>query len=525
VAKRGRMAAAAAEDVAPVADTHGLPSVAKDINEPSEAWKRMAAKWDLTDALIGGTMSMRAARTKWLPQEKGESNEAYDERILRTTLYNGFRDSVNGLTARPFTRNVALKNAESIPEQLKLIEDDADSERSSLTQFARAALCDAIHRGVGHILVDAPAIVASNFAEERTLGLHPYFAFVSARDLIGWKAERGPGGRRRLTEIRIREPALVPDGDFGEKSVTRVRLLRRIDDRVVWGLYESSADAMGGDASMWNWIDGGPYSEQVNEIPLLSFYLTRTDFMEASPPLEDLAWLNLTHWQSSSDQRNSLHRARVPMLFESGTAVGDIDKPLTLGSGRVIRNTNPDANLRWVEHSGSAIGAGRQDLQDLQIDMKAMGDQPMVAKPNATATGDIIGESRSSADLQSWVRAEERALRQAYDVAAKFVGGTIPDDFAVDIFDDFALPAKAGQEIDKILVARQQRVICHATALAELKRRDLLAADLDVAAEMEACADEAPPMGSFGFPGPFGGPADGGGDDKGDDAKADAEAA
>ena len=52
-------------------------------------------------------------------------------------------------------------------------------------------------------------------------------------------------------------------------------------------------------------------------------------FMTAHPPLMDLAWLNLAHWQSASDQRHILHVARVPILFgrnltlpEDGLALG-----------------------------------------------------------------------------------------------------------------------------------------------------------------------------------------------------------
>ena len=39
----------------------------------------------------------------------------------------------------------------------------------------------------------------------------------------------------------------------------------------------------------------------------------------------DLAWLNLAHWQSASDQRHILHVARVPFLFGRGLSEGEID--------------------------------------------------------------------------------------------------------------------------------------------------------------------------------------------------------
>jgi len=48
--------------------------------------------------------------------------------------------------------------------------------------------------------------------------------------------------------------------------------------------------------------------------------------MQAKPPLLDLAWLNVEHWQSASDQSNILHVARVPIcsprISEGGLIVG-----------------------------------------------------------------------------------------------------------------------------------------------------------------------------------------------------------
>jgi hypothetical protein len=40
----------------------------------------------------------------------------------------------------------------------------------------------------------------------------------------------------------------------------------------------------------------------------------RCAFGDGEPPLLDLAYLNVKHWQSQSDQDNILHIARVPIL-------------------------------------------------------------------------------------------------------------------------------------------------------------------------------------------------------------------
>jgi hypothetical protein len=49
-------------------------------------------------------------------------------------------------------------------------------------------------------------------------------------------------------------------------------------------------------------------------IPFVPLYGTRLAFMMGISPLRDVAYLNVKHWQSQSDQDTILHVARVPIL-------------------------------------------------------------------------------------------------------------------------------------------------------------------------------------------------------------------
>lgn len=100
--------------------------------------------------------------------------------------------------------------------------------------------------------------------------------------------------------------------------------------------------------------------------------------------LIDLAWLNLAHWQSASDQRHILHVARVPILF--GRALQVADGEIEIGPNRLILADDPAAGLRFVEHFGTAIAAGRQDLVDLEDRMAVLGLDMMRHHPGAPST-------------------------------------------------------------------------------------------------------------------------------------------
>jgi hypothetical protein len=73
------------------------------------------------------------------------------------------------------------------------------------------------------------------------------------------------------------------------------------------------------------------------DITLVTLYTKRTGFMCGSPPLLNMALLNIKHWQSQSEQDNILHVARVPILTVFGLEEG---QELTIGSSSAASFTD-----------------------------------------------------------------------------------------------------------------------------------------------------------------------------------------
>tara|TARA_R110000823_G_scaffold105276_1_gene223630 strand:- start:78 stop:788 length:711 start_codon:yes stop_codon:yes gene_type:complete len=214
--------------------------------------------------------------------------------------------------------------------------------------------------------------------------------------------------------------------------------------------------------------------------------------MTADPPFEDLAWLNLAHWQSLSDQRNILRFARMPLLYQFGISEEEIESEITIGPSQLIRSINPDAKMGYVEHGGRAIESGDKDLRNLEAQMEVMGLQPLISKTGgATATGRALDESRTHSNIQAWIRALEDTLGEALAVAGRWMGVELPDDVAVDVFSDFGLTMKAEQDIRALVDMRKSNLITHKTFLEEVKRRGLLSDTVDVDIEIEMVDEEA----------------------------------
>lgn len=449
-----------------------------DIDTPCKAYVEMFPKWDLINDLLGGTTVMRAVGRKWLPAENKENGVNYDNRIARSFLYGAYRDTIQKLSAKPFSKPVSV--AGNLSERLEELTANVDFRSSDLTQFARTIFEDGLKYGMGHIFVDYPSDGASqSLYEERQSGTRPYFVRIAPHDLIGWRTEKQPDGSDKLIQIRFKEKSLEFKNEFGEEEVEYIRVVT-LDGWQLWRRTENDKN--------YEKVREGQHT--FGEIPLVSFYTMRKDFMVSDPPLEDLAWLNLAHWQSLSDQRNILRFARVGLLFASGFAPEEIEEGINIGPNSLVSSTNPEANLEYVEHSGEAIGAGEKDLKRLEERMEVLGLQPLVQTTgNSTATARAMDEARTHSNIQAWIRGLENSLLRAFEMAAMWVGETLPDDFAVDIFNEFGVTLSASDDVKSLLAMKQGGCISHETFIKEVKRRGVLSDEVVAGEEINAIGE------------------------------------
>ena len=469
---------------------------------PCHAHREMSCEWKLIDDLSGGTAAMRRAGKEWLPQEDAESDDTYSKRLKRSFLYEILKDTRRRLASRPFSEPVKL--SETLPERLAGMEKNVDGLGQDVTQFARQAFDANMGRGLVHTLVDYPDLSSPGETNEErrdrvTLEdeylIHPIFTHITADDLLGWETAADPVLGRYTTLIRFRECVLEkdPGDEWSECLVEQIRVV----EAWKWRVYRKNKD---GD---WGIFKEG--TRTLGEVGVRTWYTNRTGHMTAESPLRALAWLNLQHWCSSSDQNNILRFARFGTLFGSGFTDDEVSKGIVLGPSRLLRSKNKDAKLVVVEHSGAAIGAGRQDLLDIEARAEVLGLAPLMERSGGvTATGRAIDESRTTCDVLAWVIAGEQHLLECFKLAAKWVGVTLPDSFRVNIHSDFAIGARAAEDIKNLLAMRVAGQITHRTFLTEIRRRALIGEDVDIEQEVEDVENESSTNGLTGVEDPPG---------------------
>ena len=145
--------------------------------------------------------------------------------------------------------------------------------------------------------------------------------------------------------------------------------------------------------------------------------------------------------------------ARVPILF--GRALQAGDDALEVGPNRLILADDPAADLRFVEHSGAAIAAGRQDLMDLEDRMAVLGLDMIRRQPgNFTATARAIDAAESHAALSGFVQVLRDGLEAALALMASWMG--VPDTSVgqLSISRQFPIGDDQAAEADLLLRAR-----------------------------------------------------------------------
>lgn len=406
----------------------------------------------------------------------------YECRLRRTHLFNAFRKTVHDMTGRVFNKPIVLQD--DVPERLKGYAENIDLAGRDLFNFARAVFEDGMQAGISFILTEMPPKPEGTptLAQDKAEGRRPYLVHIVAENLIGLKSTL-IAGQETLTQIRIREWVKEPDPGFPWEDVLIEQV--RVIEQTEWRTYRRNKERPN------EWIENANGPMTLGVIPLAPVYLNRTGFMMGEPPLEDLADLNVTHWQSSSDQRNILHVARVPILFGAGLDVNEQGQTqVVISANMMAKASNPDAKLSYVEHTGKAIGSGSEDLKQLEFQMQTMGLQLLVPKPGQTATGEIRDDAKEHSTLAMMADGLKDGLERAFGFMAMYENLGADAGGSLVINKDFGLASADAVEVQAILSAASQGLISQETALKELIRRNVLADDLDIDEELRKTALE-----------------------------------
>jgi hypothetical protein len=446
-----------------------LARKATRVQDPNAAWQAQEAHWILIEDLLHGTYGMRRKHRRYLPQEPREQDESYDNRLARSVCppyYQRLERMLAGMLTRKPVR------LDDVPDVIREQLFDVDLQGNDLNIYVYELARKMIRYGHAGVLVDFPTQDDSEIQNITDVSaLRPYWVTYTPRDILGWRSEL-INGAQQLTQLRLMEHVTVPDGEYGEKEIQQVRVLKpgsyalfRQDD--TRGSFEQVAEG----------------TTSLDYIPFAVAYSNRVGLLESRPPLEDIAELNLKTYQIQSDLDNMLHISAVPMLAFFGFPSSA--EEVSAGPGEAIAFP-AEGRAEYIEPSGNSFRSQFDRLMQLAGQINELGLSAVLGQKLSAETAEAKRIDRSQGDSTMMVIAQQvqdlidNCLRYHADYLGQAQSGSSY------VNRDFIGARLEPAEITALLQTYTAGVISQKTLLDQLAQGEVLGDDFDVEEELEA---------------------------------------
>ena len=417
--------------------------------------------WEIMKAVTLGTEYLRENSEAFLPVEPREDFTAYLARVNRAVFSPYTQRLIRAATGLILRKPISLIGDTYWTD---VFAKDVDGCGSDLDEYARRSLICALTYGHSHTLVDFPAPTgAKSLAEERSLNRRPYWIEVDPANVYGWRLDR-ESNYGNLIQVRIGEKAVVHDGEFGEKVYDQIRVIEPGRYRIfrqketTKDMYVGGAPNTGNfeapiEAKDYELVESGDFS--LGEVPLTTVYAGKTDTMTSKPPLLDIAYLNLSHFQRHAALIHSLHVASQPMLVLEGW--DDQTKDMAISVNYAMA-TQPGNKVYYVEPASSAFEAQAAEIEELQRQMATLGISTLSQQKFVAETADARRLDRMDTNsMLSIVAIDlEQKLQKSFDLSASYLGMEAPE---VKVNRDLDIERLIGQDITALTTLFEQNVI------------------------------------------------------------------
>ena len=175
-------------------------------------------------AVCLGTDHLRQYKESYLPQEIREDDDAWAERVQKAVLTPYVLRLIENAAGIVLRRPIEVNGDDYWKDFIK----DVDGLGSSLNEYAKSYLIDALRDGHAFTLVDAPPTTAANrtLYDARVTGIRPYFVSYTAPQCYGWR-QASTAPYSPLSQVRLISKAVVPEetDDYLERTLEQMRVI------------------------------------------------------------------------------------------------------------------------------------------------------------------------------------------------------------------------------------------------------------------------------------------------------------
>jgi hypothetical protein len=447
----------------------------------SEGYKKQETNWMYVEAISGGELSVKDAGTLLLPKLTGQTPEEYKAYKGRGAFYNIFSRTILGYIGLILKKEPKVVQESS---QLKKLLTTLTLQKESFREVIRLVVQKLLEKGYLGILVDMPPANDS----ENTATRDPYLSLYNADSILNFRQDEDGN----LTMLCLSESIsrIDPENEFGTINIDQVRVLKieSVPSEVEGGegynqlvvyIYEKIEDARKVKWVLRETIFPSIMGKPMGYIPFVFFGTKSNSPIPDNPPLMDLIFLNIKHWQVTVDYYHALHYCAIPTPWAAGFKSGS---KLAIGGQKAWVSDDSQASCGYLEFSGQGVASIETALARLETQMAIMGARILLEEQKQAAETAETWKIRStgdSASLSIIVNNVEEGMEKVFGFMELWMGKESSEAKA-ELNKEFVSQKLSAQEVVALVQAWQQNGISMDTLLYNLKVGEVLPPDREI---------------------------------------------
>ncbi|GAA4169157.1 DUF4055 domain-containing protein [Shinella granuli] len=476
-----------------------------DLLSTSGDYQAMVPYWTMVGTIMRGAAAMRKV-PKFLPQFPSEGDENYKYRRENAKFTNIYRDIVENLASKPFTKEVRLAS-ESVPAQLKAVVEDVDGQGNHLHAFATQYFFNGVNSAIDWLLVDHTRLPeGATLEDERRIGARPFWVRIAATDMLAVYSAVIAGKEQfvyaRMNETYVRRA----DNGIDEETISRARILARdpiTDDAgnvldyapARFEVWEKGSDA----GDQWMLIEEGPIT--IGVIALVPFVTGRRDgsTWRILPPLNDVAELQIEHYQAETNLKMAKEQTAFPMLAGNGITppLDGSGKPITVPIGPAsvlyapMNDQGHHGEWQYIEPSATSLKFLSDEVDKLEHQMREIGRIPLTAgTAGMTQITAMLQSQKVSSAVQAWAWLLKDALEKAFKFTAMWLNVNVEPTVFVNT--NIAVDLGSNKTPEILRGMRQDGDLSQQTYWEEMRERGVLSQEFEADREIKRLEEELP---------------------------------
>jgi hypothetical protein len=327
-----------------------------NINIEHPDYVRSKPIWTKYRHLYTGGEQFREHAAEYLVRRSKEPNEVYAERVSRV-FYENYIGSIIDWYAATLTRREPVITYDGLNDSGKdffaTFSENCDLRGTSLTDFFRQQLVQALITGKSYIVVDFPRVTApvTSRAQEDAVGKsRAFLADYSTDEVINWSYD----DNGTLQWIVLRTSSLRQTNSGSDAWTKDTRWIYY--DREIFKAYQSTVSSAGHSSTI-ELVDEGRHGlASQGTVPLFTLQVSEGLWL-----MNKAALLQLEHFNKS----NALSWALTMGLFAIPVIYSEREWSQIVGESYYIQ-LGPDDKFGWTEPEGHVFQIAADNLERLK---------------------------------------------------------------------------------------------------------------------------------------------------------------